>query len=266
MEIITSSQNSKFKQAFKLHSSRGRQKSGFTLVIGDREVDRGMDAGVDYQWIFTQSVGTPESQAIVKKLQDRSTPCLVLESELFEKLAYGDRSINLIGVARRPETTLQSLPSKQTGSWLILESLEKPGNLGAIARTADAFGISGLILSDCITDLFHPNAIRSSMGAVFSVPVALGSSQDVAAWIREHQVRVFVATPDAQQSLFDVELSRRNAFVLGNESGGVSMFWRNDDSVPFRIPMLGIGDSLNVSVTASVIMYEILRRNPARDP
>lgn len=275
METITSAQNQRFKDAMRLHTSRGRQKQQRIIVFGYREVSRAIEAGVHFS----------EAMILPERLGDRQldirnpgakpdTTIVPLARPLFEKLAFGDRVDGVVGIAARPDTSLEKLDDRLARNGvsvaagvslvLVVEAIEKPGNFGAIARSADACGADALLISDPLTDVFHPNSIRSSVATVFSVPLACASSNTIQEWLSENQYQLVVGTPEAQISLYDQDLSGRIAFVVGNEARGLSEQWRTGEWQGVKIPMSGIGDSLNVSVTASLMMFEATRQQRSK--
>ncbi len=266
MESITSPNNPRFKQALSLHTARGRQKHQLIIVFGLREFSRAIQAGVSFVEVFVDEEQlTPEKKLNLERLLARQsgtaeTRSIVLSGPLFAKLAYGDRNVEVIAIAERPATTLARLRPGKQALFVILESIEKPGNLGAIARSADGSGAEGLLIADALSDIFHPNAIRSSVATVFSVPLAVGSSSEIRTWLLAHDFRILVATPEAEKTLYGTDLTGRVAIVFGNEAKGLSELWRTGDGAGVKLPMLGIGDSLNVSVTASLMMYEMRRQ------
>jgi len=270
MQPITSSSSKRYKDALQLHRSRGRKKQGRIIVFGWREVLRAIESGVQPDEIFLcdgRSEGEPlEELRTLLADQEHSRDCLyLLAPDLFQSLSYGDRPDGIIMTARRPNTDLASLAGKldDDGSdslIVVCEGLENPGNLGGLVRSADGSGAAAVIVADALTDAFHPNAIRNSAGAVFCTPVATASVSAVQAWLLDRGYRIFVATPDAEEAFFAKDLTRKSAIVLGNEAVGVSEQWNLDSVEPFRLPMLGIADSLNVSVTGAILMYEALRQ------
>lgn len=263
IEPITSPHNPRFKQALKLHNSRSRRKHNQTLVVGFREVVRAIKSGVRVQEILVDAdqLQNPRLAPILSQLQpDAGVPVFSLPRLLLQQLAYGDRETGVVAVVERPKTRLDQLTLPVDCFVLVMESLEKPGNLGAIARSADASGCNALILADPRTDIFHPNAIRSSVATVFSVPIAAGTHSEVKHWLTDHQFRIYLASADGKNNLYDIELSGRTAIVLGSEADGINPAWQDTATRPVAIPMLGIGDSLNVSVTGSLLMYERLRQ------
>ncbi len=262
MEAITSSQNPRFKKALRLQRSRGRQQQGRILVYGMREVLRAVRAGVVFQEVMVESsrFNSEDLKALGAVFKKSPPGFFSLTEPLFAKLAYGDRPDGVLGIANRPSTEIEAIEPRENSFVVVLESIEKPGNLGAIARSADGSGAAAILVADQKTDVFHPNAIRSSVSSVFSVPLACASSNEVSDWLRRNGYEILIATPEAEESIYDVELPNRVAFVFGNEAQGLSEVWRSSKHRSVKLPMLGIADSLNVSVTASLMMYESRRQ------
>ena len=255
MQRITSAQNPKYKDALQLHSTRGRKKQNRIIVFGKREIDRAIATGVTPDQIFVPE-GTVINGVEEKVLYQLPVP-------LFEKLNYGNRSDQAIMTAMRPSTklsVLENLPLASDGFITVVEAIEKPGNLGGILRSADGSGTQAVVVADPLTDVFHPNSIRNSSGASFSVPTAVGSTADVIATLKSRNIRILVASLDAKKNFYDVELTGQTAIVFGNEANGVSSRWSDIADESFRIPMLGVADSLNVSVSAAIVMYEALKQ------
>lgn len=180
---------------------------------------------------------------------------------VFHKLAFGSREEGVLGVAEMPQRTLDDLVlPKQNPLVAVLEGVEKPGNIGAVLRSADAASVSALILADAKTDLYNPNAIRASLGTIFTVPLCEATSNDTLAWLRKNGFRIVVARVDGSVPYSKIDYGGPTAIVLGSESAGLSPAWTAADITAIRLPMLGVADSLNVSVTAAVIFYEALRQ------
>ena len=272
METITSAQNQRFKDAMRLHSSRGRQKQQRIIVFGSREVQRAIDAGVQFEELMVLADTSKANEIPSEQLPN--TSIVTLAAPLFEKLAFGDRVDGIIGIAARPDTSLIGLNNRLAAEnnghrdsqsiVLVVEGIEKPGNFGAIARSADACGADAMLIADPLTDVFHHNSIRSSVATVLSLPLACGSSSEIQSWLSTNEFQVFVGTPEAVTSVYDQDLAGRIAFVVGNEARGLSDAWRSGDFRDVKLPMTGIGDSLNVSVTASLMMFEAKRQQNAR--
>lgn len=275
MQTITSSNSKRYRDALQLHRSRGRKKQDRMIVFGVREISRAINSGVVADEIFLCDDGNGEKNldTLRSALDDSSATegvCHLLAADLFRTLGYGERPDNIIMTAGRPGTDLQALDdrillrageSAANALVVVCERLEKPGNLGGLVRSADGSGAAAVVIADAGTDAFHPNAIRNSAGAVFCLPVATGTAAEVRLWLCERGYRILVATPDAEEDFYQKDLTGKTAVVLGNEATGVSDRWRGGAVEPFRLPMLGIADSLNVSVTGAILMYEALRQN-----
>jgi TrmH family RNA methyltransferase len=257
---IASSQNPKFKAALKLQSSRGRKLQERFLIHGERETQRACQARVSLSEIMIcASLMSPEQLQQAQQLAESARATLLdLTPELFAKLTYGERVEPILAVAYQPRLELESLKLPAAPLVLVVESIEKPGNLGALYRSADGAGVDAIILASPQTTPFHPNAIRASMGTVFSVPTASADSADVVAWLRQHQIATYLASPDASQPYTAIDFRRAVAVVFGSEAFGLSAAWQGFPGV--SLPMLGIADSLNISVSAAVIAYEARRQ------
>ena len=215
-----------------------------------------------------------QSHCLLDTLATCGGEILPVSEAVFKKLAFGSRAEGILGVAEMPQITLNDillpsppapLPKGEGGSKknplvAVLEGVEKPGNIGAVLRSADAAGVSAVILSDPHTDLYNPNAIRASLGTIFTMPVCEASSDDVLAWLRKNKISIVAARVDGSVPYTDIDYRNPTAVVLGSETAGLSSTWTAVDITAIRLPMLGAADSLNVSVTAAVIFYEALRQ------
>ena len=257
MLAITSLQNPRLKKALRLHASRGRKQQSRIIIFGQREICRAIDAGVEPVEIFVLQTRTDLADPLIERFSD--CEFFSISESLMQRLQFGDRSEGLVAIAERPKTELADFPT-DLKTIVVLEQVEKPGNLGAIARSIDACGAGGLILADPKCDAFHPNAIRSSTGTTFSLPIATGSSEAVQRWLLEQGFDVLTAYLENAVNFFDQPLDGPVAIVLGNEANGLTEAWRDDRFQPVKLPMNGIADSLNVSATASVMLYESMRQ------
>ena len=263
---ITSLQNPRVKDAVRLRQRRPREQQQRILIDGARELERAMQAGVRLDEVFVCEAlcDSDEAWRVLQVLPSGDAAVWHVTVEVFAKLAYGERADGLLGIAATPATGLQDLPPLPTCPLVaVLEGVEKPGNIGAVLRTADAAGVSAVILADGRTDLFNPNAIRASLGTVFTVPVAEASTDETLAWLREQGLKIVAAQVEAADSYALVSYRQPTAIVLGAEDRGLSKAWTSADITPVRLPMLGAADSLNVSATAAVLFYEALRQRTA---
>ncbi len=259
---ITSPQNPRVKDTVRLRDRRHREEQGRILIDGARELQRAIDAGVKLLEAFVCEPlcqGHP-TRRLLAALPASGCETLLVSPPVFEKLAFGQRAEGVLGVAETPRIALQSLDIKPQSLVAVLEGVEKPGNLGAVLRSADAAGVSAVIAADPRTDLYNPNAIRASLGTIFTMPVCEAASADVLQWLRENRFHIFSARVDGAAPYTTVDYRGPTAVVLGSEAAGLSDIWRGADIAAVRLPMLGAADSLNVSVTAAVIFYEALRQ------
>ena len=198
-------------------------------------------------------------------LQRGGAPVIEVSPAVLAKIAFGDRSDGLVAVIRSPSVALEGLAPGMHPLVVVVEALEKPGNLGAIMRTADAVGASAVIAADPRTDVFNPNAIRASVGTIFSVPLGVATASQALDWLVGHGLTVVAARVDASQAYGDADLGGSIAIVLGSEAGGLTSTWNDPRVRSVRIPMRGAADSLNVSVAAAVLLFEARRQRAPGD-
>lgn len=258
---ITSSANPRIKQLVALRRRRGRQSSDVTLVEGLAEIELALAAGVRPRTLYyCPAVASPASPPIVDKVVALGAEVIQVSRPVFEKISYREGPDGLLAVVPAVATDLSQLSLDPRPLVLVCAGLEKPGNLGAILRTADAAGVSAVIAADPVTDWGNPNVVRASKGTVFSVPVASASSAEVLDWISARGLQIVAATPDARQLVTGTDLTRPTAIAVGAEQAGLSGEWLQRADVRVRIPMFGKADSLNVSTSAAIITYEAVRQ------
>ncbi len=263
MPIITSFQNPRVKDAIHLRNAKHRQRQQQIIIDGVRELARATQAGVRMVEIFICEalLVSEEACLLAKTLETCGGKILQVSEAVFHKLAYGSRAEGLLGVAEMPRQTLRDLNLPKNNFLIaVLEGVEKPGNIGAVLRSADAVGVSALILADARTDLYNPNAIRASLGTIFTLPVCETSSDELLSWLRKKNISIVAARVDGTVPYTEIDYRRPMAVVLGSEAAGLSPAWIAPDITAVRLPMLGVADSLNVSATAAVIFYEALRQ------
>jgi TrmH family RNA methyltransferase len=258
---LTSPSNPRVKAAVRLRDRRERETTGLTIVDGARELGRTLDAGVevDEAFVCDTLVRSAEARAVVGRMAEFLRLTFVNEA-VIGKLAFGDRSDGVVAIVRVPPTALDALVLGSDALVVVVEAVEKPGNLGAILRTADAAGASAVIAADPRTDLFNPNAIRASLGTIFTVPLAAAPADDVIRWLAARGVRIVAARVEGETPYTDADLRGPLALVVGSEAEGLRSAWDDERVEPVRIPMLGAADSLNVSVAAAVLLYEAVRQ------
>ena len=229
-----------------------------------------MEAGavVESAFVCPPLIATNEAKRVAEKLSQSFGPfgAAIEYAEVgeraFERLAYGDRADGVILVVRAPRAELADLQLPAEPLVVVTEDVEKPGNVGAIIRSADAVGADAVIAVGG-TDLFNPNVIRASVGTVFTMPVASASATDAAAWLRGRAIRIVASRVDADRLHVEADLRGPVAIVLGSEATGLSDAWRTPDVEAIRLPMTGVADSLNVSAAAAVLLYEAWRQRHA---
>lgn len=262
---ITSPQNPRVKAAVRLRERRHREKQGRILIDGARELLRAIEGGVRLVEVFVCQplCQSDDARRVLAAVRDCGAEVLDVPEPVFAKLAFGDRAEGVLGVAEMPRPTLDAITLPDDPLVAVLERIEKPGNLGAVLRSADGAGLSALILADGRTDLYNPNAIRASLGTLFTMPVCSTTGEEALAWLRARGVQIVAARVDGSVPYTQIDYRRPTAIVLGNEAEGLSDLWRAADVTAVKLPMLGAADSLNVSAAAAVLFYEALRQRQA---
>lgn len=256
-EPISSLQNPRVKQLVKLREkSSERQKQGLFLIEGRKEIALAREAGLTFREIFYCSALTGEAPPAgfqSDMLQEVSLP-------VFEKIAYREHSGGLIALAAYHPLLLNDLRLSASPFLIILEAVEKPGNLGAILRTAEAAKADAVIICDPKTDLCNPNVIRSSLGCVFTTQVVAASTQETLRFLKEKKIKSYAAALTADSYYHETDLTGSSAVVMGTESTGLSGEWLRQADAQIKIPMRGKIDSLNVSTSCAIIVFEAMRQ------
>ncbi len=262
VKSITSVQNPRVKDAVRLRNSRHRAKQGRFLIYGARELLQALRGRVPLVELFlcVPLCKSPEAQEVLARLDEFKTDTWHVPPELFEKMAFGARHDGVLAVAETPRRLLRELEPAGRGLIAVLEGLEKPGNVGAVLRSADAAGVAAVIVADPHTDLFNPNCIRASLGTVFTRPVCTATTPEALEWLRRRGSRIFAARLEAKRPYTEADLVDNAAVVMGNEACGLSEAWRAADVTAIKLPLHGTADSLNVSAASAVLFYEALRQ------
>lgn len=285
IETITSAQNRKVKELLTLvEKSKARSAAGLFVVEGQRELGHCLDAGFIPETLFicgevmavqNNAVNGAKTGHLAENIEGKDgLDALVAKAEalnprlgvvqipafLYEKVAYRGSTEGIIAEVHSVPRSLEDLRLGESPLVMVLESVEKPGNLGAVLRSADAAGADAVIVCDPLTDIWNPNLIRSSVGAVFSVPVAVCTSADAIAFLKKRGIRILTAQLQDSEWYYDTDMTGATALVMGTESTGLTQAWRDSADVHIKIPMLGRLDSLNVSVSAAVLLYEAVRQ------
>lgn len=259
---ITSLRNPRLKAALALRDARERRRRCQMIIDGIREIRRAYEAGIAFQEVFFCSeLLSPEASSLLDQITTAQTELFEVAGRIFQKLSFGDREDGIVVVAAVPHRRLSEI-ERQPGTPLIavVEGIEKPGNVGAIVRSADGAGLTGVIAADLRTDLYNPNAIRASIGTIFALPVVTAEGHAVRQWVKAHGLQLVAAKVEGNIPYNRVDFTRPTAIILGNEARGLTPIWDQPDVIGVRIPMLGIADSLNVSVAAAILFYEARRQ------
>ena len=260
--ILTSFANPRVRAAVALRDRRERERTGLTLVDGSREVRRALEAGAEVVEAFVceRLLAGPDARAALELLRGGAAPIQATSEPVFATLAFGERAEGLLAIVRIPSTALEDIDLPADPLVVVIEGVEKPGNVGAVLRSADGAGVDAVVAASPRTDLFNPNAIRASAGTVFTVPLGAAATTDVLAWLHASGLRIVAARVDAARLYTEIDLTGPVALVLGAEADGLTDAWTAPDIEAIRLPMLGVADSLNVSVTAAILAYEARRQ------
>jgi RNA methyltransferase, TrmH family len=268
--VITSTSNTRLKELRRLATARRRRATGGFVVEGYRLLRRALDAEMEVEAVYAAPalfLGDGERE-LVARAQAHGVAVYEVAPGPFAAVAAQRRPDGLLAVVRRPATDLAGLPAPATPSLLLVtEGVERPGNLGTMARTACAAAATGLLVCDPQTDVFHPGTVTASVGAVFSLPLAVCTSRDAIAWLREREIAIVAATPGARRAPWDVDLAAPVALAVGCEKRGLGADWLDAADARVGIPMPGLAvDSLNVAVAAGVLLVEAARQRLALRP
>ena len=274
---ITSLQNERIKNLMNLsEKSKIRRRTGLFVVEGYREVLHCIEAGFEIDSIFFNAAIVDDAQ--LKDIEEKTsasgkgsgnstTRFYSLGKEVYAKVAYRESTEGIIAIVHEKRLSLNDIKlpyGKNKGKddnplILVVESVEKPGNLGALLRTADACGIDAVLVCDPLTDLYNPNLIRASLGGIFTQQVVACTNEEAYQWLKKHGISIFTAQLQDSQWYYDTDFIQPSAIIMGNEATGLTDFWRKVSDSKIKIPMLGELDSLNVSVSAAILCYEAVR-------
>ncbi len=261
-EVITSLQNKKIKFARTLRTRNKREKNGLTLLEGYRAISRSLECNMQFQTCFYSPplfLGSNE-MPLLAKIAETGAEVIQVSEGVLKKMAYRDRPEGIIAVAKTKQHTLAEIPIRENGLYIIAEAIEKPGNLGSILRSADAAAVDGVIVCDKCTDIYNPNVITASTGALFSVNIAEATSEETLQWLKDNNIITLAATPEAKEIYYKTTMTEKIAVIVGTEQHGLTDFWKKNADINVTIPMLGYIDSLNVATATTVILFEAARQ------
>lgn len=259
--LVTSLTNPRVKHAVRLRDRRHRDRAAHMLVEGRDELSLALAGGVRPQTLFLcPDMLRPSDAALLDQARAAAGEVIEVTPAVFAKLAYRENPDGWLAVVPAPSTRLEDLALGHAPLLLVAESVEKPGNLGALLRSADAAGVTAVIVCDPATDVNNPNVVRSSRGTRFTVPIVEAGTAETLAWLATHQVRIAAATPQADLAYTDADLCGPLAIAVGAESDGLTAAWLSRADLRLRIPMRGRVNSLNVATSAALLLYEALRQ------
>lgn len=264
--IITSLQNQQIKQLVKLRNRRERDRANLYLIEGYRELMRAVQQKAKIETIYfcpELFLGTSES-SLLDHATELGIKLVSLSTAAFSKVSYRDRPDGLLGVGQQQFRALGEVEALLTRiknpMILIVETLEKPGNLGSIIRSADGAGVDAIFVCDPATDIHNPNVVRSSVGTCFSIPLFVTTSSDAHTLLERYKVPIYATSPDSSTLYYELDYTGPTAFAMGREQVGLSNFWFQKATQVISIPMRGVADSLNVSNATTILLYETLRQ------
>jgi TrmH family RNA methyltransferase len=243
-----------------LEKSRTRKQLGLAPVEGEKEIEMALTSGAAFQSVFF--IRDLANEHLLDQLAEKNPQLELIEidKDLFGKISYRETTGGVIAVVKTAEHTLASIRLPKNPLVLVIEAVEKPGNLGAILRTADAAAVDAVVCCGIATDLYNPNIIRSSLGTVFTVPLALASNQECMEWLKKHDIRTFCTNLHKATDYHLQDYTGNSAIVMGTEATGISQEWIDFADQNVRIPMLGKIDSMNVSVATAIMVFEAKRQ------
>ncbi len=256
--LITSLQNPKIKNVVALEKARERKRQGVFLIEGVRETKLAYQAGYELQTVFFCPDILPEDE--VRFLSPNDNLIVPVQRAVFEKIAYRESTGGILAVAHQRKHELSSVRLSRNPLILIVEAVEKPGNLGALLRTADAANLDAVIICDPQTDFYNPNVIRSSVGCVFTRQIASATTGETIAWLADNGITSYCTYLEASQPYHTCDYTRPCAIVMGTESTGLSEEWVKNAGANIIIPMQGKIDSINVSTAAAIVIFEAKRQ------
>ncbi len=252
--MITSKTNPRIKNIVKLQKASERREQNLIIIEGQREIERAQKCGFEIDQLYLCPTLLREPLSIHANFTEE------VSEEVFDKIAYREGSDGLLALARPKYKSLSEYKPKKDALIIVLETVEKPGNLGAVMRTADAAGVDAVIVADPGTDLYNPNAIRASIGCIFSVPVYACSTEECIQWLKSNNITIYCTYLKASIDYLDADFRKASAIVMGTEATGISDAWVEAADQNIIIPMNGIADSLNVSVTTAIVTFEAIRQ------
>ena len=272
--MIISLENPLVKRIVALRDKTDRQREGVFLIEGEKELLRALANGFSVETLMycaellagnEELTTTEHVERELRKENARGAKVIGVSPKVYAKIAYRDKAEGLVAVAHIPQRDINDSKIPENPFILVVQGIEKPGNLGALLRTADGVGVSAVIVCDSRVDLYNPNVVRSSMGAVFTVPTYEMPLEKALHWLGEKKIKVVLTSPQASKEYTQLDYTGPVAVVLGSEAQGLSDLLLEQDITQVKIPMAGQMDSLNVSCSGAIMLYEVLRQRKNRN-
>jgi TrmH family RNA methyltransferase len=262
LELLTSLQNTRVKQAVRLRDRGPRDKSDLFLIEGYRELLRAVDASrkIETLFICPEFFLGENEEALIRRIVSQGGLLYSCTKEVFNKISYRDRPDGLLAIAPQYHLKLNDIKLSKAPLLIVAEAIEKPGNLGTILRSSDAVGCDGVIVCDRCTDIHNPNVVRASVGTLFTLPVIEASSEESLKWLKSQGICILAATPGADKDYTEVDMKVPLAIAVGTEQVGLTDLWMKQADLQVRIPMHGVADSLNVATATTLLLYEARRQ------
>lgn len=260
MKQISSTQNTYIKELLKLQEkSRERKKKGLFLVEGQREISLVIKGNYEIDTLLFVADLVDNNE--INQFQNKAVNCIEITKEVYQKLAYRDTTEGIIAVVKTKNFCLDTIQfNTSTPLIMVMESIEKPGNIGAMLRTADAAKVDAVLIANPKTDVFNPNIIRSSVGCLFTNQIGIGTSEEVISFLKKHSINIYSATLQNSNEYHKNDYTKASALVVGTEATGLTQVWRDAATQNINIPMQGEIDSMNVSVAAAILTFEAKRQ------
>ncbi len=263
LDKITSAQNPKIKAVIKLRSKRVRDQLSEYLIEGYRELMRAVSSNTKIEILFIceELFLKDNEKKLIDELEKRGVQIFSCAQSVFEKISYRDRPDGLLAVAKKSPIGLEEITFKNKNPFIVVAvSIEKPGNLGTILRSADAVGADAIIVVDRVTDIYNPNVVRASTGTLFTQPVVEATSEKTLEWLKENNIQIVTTSPRAKELYSQVDYQGPTAIIVGSEQYGLPKHWLESFDKNVFIPMLGHADSLNAATCTTLMLYEVLRQ------
>jgi TrmH family RNA methyltransferase len=259
MKQITSVQNPYIKSLIQLQEkAKVRKQTGTFLIEGQREIDLALKGGYEIETILICTVLVQHFENL--NINSSKFQLIEISKEVYQKLAYRDTTEGILAIAKTKSLSLSELKLSKNPLILVGEAIEKPGNVGAILRTADAANVDAVIIANPKSDLYNPNIVRSSVGCLFTRQIATGTTEEVIAYLKANNINIYSATLQDSTEYHTQNYTTPTALVVGTEATGLSEKWRTESTKNIIIPMQGEIDSMNVSVAAAILLFEAKRQ------